>query len=65
MLLIVFIAADVVMLRHKQRGVLFIFDLVEPFIKYLNNRVVAVNPVFQASFTGIDDSFAADFPGVV
>ena len=65
MLLIVFIAADVVMLRHKQRGVLFIFDLVEPFIEYLNNRVVAVNPVFQASFTGIDDSFAADFLCIV
>ena len=65
MLLIVFIAADIMMLRHKQRGILFILDLFEPFIEYLNNMVVAVSPVFQASFTGIDDSFAADLLGVV
>ena len=65
MSLIVFIAADVVMLWHKQRGVRVVLNLIKPFIEYLNNMVVAVSPVFHASFTGIDDSFAAYFLCVV
>ena len=65
MLLIVFIASYVVVFRHKQREVRFVLDLVQPFIKYLYDMVVAISPVFQAPFTGADDPFITDLSCVV